>query len=146
MSDSCDLAPGFYHCQRDSLLFGPCVTRLPPLQLAPRLTLRPSVLSLMSSLFDSFFGFIFWGVAYFRMRKADGGGTLSIFLPPPTTAYREAVPKTPTGLILAATNVVIILIGIFFLTVGTYASVQSIIDGFRAGAVGGVFSCASNGL
>jgi hypothetical protein len=26
----------------------------------------------MSSLFDSFFGFIFWGVAYFRMRKADG--------------------------------------------------------------------------
>lgn len=26
----------------------------------------------MSSLFDSFFGFIFWGVAYFRMRRADG--------------------------------------------------------------------------
>lgn len=31
-----------------------------------------SLLSLMSSLFDSFFGFIFWGIAYFRMRKADG--------------------------------------------------------------------------
>lgn len=26
----------------------------------------------MSSLFDSFFGFIFWGVAYFRMRRVDG--------------------------------------------------------------------------
>lgn len=30
----------------------------------------------MSSLFDSFFGFIFWGVAYFRMRKADGSVAL----------------------------------------------------------------------
>jgi len=27
------------------------------------------LLSLMSSLFDSFFGFIFWGVAYLRMRR-----------------------------------------------------------------------------
>lgn len=31
------------------------------------------LLSLMSSLFDSFFGFIFWGTAYIRMRKADYG-------------------------------------------------------------------------
>ncbi|CZR70139.1 related to neutral amino acid permease [Phialocephala subalpina] len=31
------------------------------------------LLSLMSSLFDSFFGFIFWGVAYIRMRRVDGG-------------------------------------------------------------------------
>lgn len=31
------------------------------------------LLSLMSSLFDSFFGFIFWGVAYLRMRRADHG-------------------------------------------------------------------------
>ncbi|OAL54567.1 hypothetical protein IQ07DRAFT_640076 [Pyrenochaeta sp. DS3sAY3a] len=31
------------------------------------------LLSLMSSLFDSFFGFIFWGVAYMRMRKVDYG-------------------------------------------------------------------------
>lgn len=35
-----------------------------------------SLLSLMSSLFDSFFGFIFWGIAYFRMRKADGSVAL----------------------------------------------------------------------
>jgi hypothetical protein len=31
------------------------------------------LLSLVSSLFDSFFGFIFWGVAYIRMRRVDGG-------------------------------------------------------------------------
>ncbi|KAL2192388.1 amino-acid permease [Corynascus similis CBS 632.67] len=92
-----------------------------------------SLLSLMSSLFDSFFGFIFWGVAYFRMRRADG--TIAI--------VKE---HTTAGYLLGALNVVIILIGLFFLTVGTYASVESIILEFESGAVGSVFSCASNGL
>lgn len=32
------------------------------------------------------------------------------------------------------------------LIVGTYASVQGIIDQYEAGTVAGVFSCASNGL
>ncbi len=87
----------------------------------------------MSSLFDSFFGFIFWGVAYFRMRQADG---------------RIALVKnrTITGYLLGGLNILIILTGVFFLTVGTYASVQEIVDEFHAGTVGGVFSCASNGL
>ncbi len=87
----------------------------------------------MSSLFDSFFGFIFWGVAYFRMRKADG---------------RLALVKQGNfkAIFLAIVNAAIIIIGLFFLTAGTYASVQSIVDQFNAGAVGGVFSCASNGL
>lgn len=43
-------------------------------------------------------------------------------------------------------NVIIILIGVMFLTLGTYVSVQGIIDQFEAGAVSGVFSCESNGL
>jgi len=50
------------------------------------------------------------------------------------------------GYLLGALNVVIILVGVFFLTVGTYASVESIILEFESGLVGGVFSCASNGL
>lgn len=87
----------------------------------------------MSSLFDSFFGFIFWGVAYLRMRKVDGG----------LDFVKE---RSVTGILLAALNVVIIVIGLFFLTAGTYASVQSIVDAFDAGQVGGVFTCASNGL
>ncbi len=86
----------------------------------------------MSSLFDSFFGFIFWGVAYFRMRRADGGV--------------QWLERTPTGIFLAALNLFIILTGVFFLTAGTYASVQSIVDAFTAGEVGGVFTCVSNGL
>lgn len=91
------------------------------------------LLSLMSSLFDSFFGFIFWGVAYLRMRKVDGGLDL----------LKE---RNVVGILLAALNIFIILVGFFFLTAGTYASVQSIVDAFNSGAVGGVFTCASNGL
>ena len=87
----------------------------------------------MSSLFDSFFGFIFWGVAYFRMRKADGSLVL----------LKE---NNISGLVSAAINVFVILTGFFFLTAGTYVSVQSIIDEFESGLVGSVFTCASNGL
>jgi len=87
----------------------------------------------MSSLFDSFFGFIFWGVAYFRMRKADGNLSL-------------LHNQTVGGYILGAFNVFIILVGIFFLTLGTYASVEGIIEAFEAGNVGSVFACASEGL
>ncbi|KAK4446828.1 amino-acid permease [Podospora aff. communis PSN243] len=91
------------------------------------------LLSLMSSLFDSFFGFIFWGVAYFRMRKADG--RLSLLH-----------KQTASGYILAAFNIFIILVGVFFLTVGTYASVEGIVEAFEAGDVGSSFACKSEGL
>ena len=67
------------------------------------------LLSLMSSLFDSFFGFIFWGTAYFRMRKADYG---------PGWIHRRGI-RGLSGFVL---NVIIILIGLFMLTAGTYVS------------------------
>lgn len=50
----------------------PVVTWILAFIIANVIPFFSSLLSLMSSLFDSFFGFIFWGVAYFRMRKADG--------------------------------------------------------------------------
>ncbi|KAK1995996.1 transmembrane amino acid transporter [Colletotrichum falcatum] len=92
-----------------------------------------SLLSLMSSLFDSFFGFIFWGVAYFRMKSADN---------------RAGLPRQSKMVDWASTslNVIIILTGLLFLTAGTYASVEGIIEEFRAGTVGKPFGCASNGL
>ncbi|KAF4120036.1 to neutral amino acid permease [Geosmithia morbida] len=91
-----------------------------------------SLLSVMSSLFDCWFGFIFWGVAYFRMRTADR-----------SVGRKETLIIDAFGMI---SNVFLIAIGIFFISVGTYASVQSIIDSFEAGEVPGVFSCASNGI
>lgn len=108
------------------------------------------LLSLMSSLFDSFFGFIFWGTAYMRMRKADYG---------PGWVTKRGI----RGLAGFSFNVVIILIGLYMLTAGTYvsvhpppvashtltlgqASVQSILDNYHAGVVEGVFTCKSNAL
>ena len=67
------------------------------------------LLSLMSSLFDSFFGFIFWGVAYFRMRTADYG---------PGWYTKRGI----RGLWGTFLNSLIILIGLFMLVAGTYVS------------------------
>ncbi|KAK5120912.1 hypothetical protein LTR85_005696 [Meristemomyces frigidus] len=91
------------------------------------------LLSLMSSLFDSFFGFIFWGVAYLRMRRAD---------------YGPGFYKTRgiRGWVGAIVNVLCIMIGLLFLSAGTYASVESIVQGYESASFGGPFSCASNGL
>ncbi|KAF2430532.1 hypothetical protein EJ08DRAFT_588882 [Tothia fuscella] len=91
------------------------------------------LLSLMSSLFDSFFGFIFWGVAYFRMRQADYGKDF----------WKTRGIRGYAGF---AFNIVICLIGVLFLTGGTYASVQSIVDGYKTAGFGGPFTCDSNGL
>ncbi len=91
------------------------------------------LLSLMSSLFDSFFGFIFWGVAYIRMRRVDGG-------------INWLHEQSLYGYMMLALNLFIISIGFFFLGAGTYVSVESIIESYAAGTVSGVFTCASNGI
>lgn len=90
------------------------------------------LLSLMSSLFDSFFGWLFWGLAYIRMRRVDHGKHF----------YKVRGWRGWFGFLM---NVFIIIVGFFFLTVGTYASVQSIIDDFHNG-LDGVFTCANNGF
>ncbi|KAK0307324.1 hypothetical protein LTR82_016042 [Friedmanniomyces endolithicus] len=91
------------------------------------------LLSLMSSLFDSFFGFIFWGVAYIRMRRADyGPGWWKV--------------NGVRSMAMAALNVACVLIGMLFLTAGTYASVESIKQGYASATFGGSFSCVSNGV
>jgi hypothetical protein len=91
------------------------------------------LLSLMSSLFDSFFGFIFWGVAYIRMRRVDGG-------------VNWLHEKSLYGYTMLALNIAIIIIGVLFLGAGTYTSVQSIIDSYDQGLVGGIFTCKNNGI
>lgn len=75
------------------------------------------LLSLMSSLFDSFFGFIFWGTAYMRMRRADfGPGWLS--------------KRGMRGIAGFTLNLILICIGLFMLTGGTYVSILN--DGKEA--------------
>ncbi|KAE8144125.1 transmembrane amino acid transporter protein-domain-containing protein [Aspergillus avenaceus] len=91
------------------------------------------LLSIMSSLFDSFFGFIFWGVAYLRMRREDYGPNF----------YKTRGVRGWLGFLL---NVALIFVGLFFLGPGTYASVKSVVLNYEAGTVGSAFSCADNGL
>ncbi|KAJ7491160.1 transmembrane amino acid transporter protein-domain-containing protein [Mycena latifolia] len=86
------------------------------------------MLSLMSSLFDGWFGFIYWGMAY-------------LILYPPATRW-----ATPWRSAETLVNYALILFGFFMLVAGTYVSIQSIIDSYNASAVGSVFSCASNAL
>ncbi|ORY77795.1 transmembrane amino acid transporter protein-domain-containing protein [Protomyces lactucae-debilis] len=86
------------------------------------------LLSVMSSLFDSFFGFIFWGVAYFHITP------------------RHRWFKGKRGWLEGLFNILIIAIGVFILVVGTWASVASIIRSYSSGAVGSPFSCADNGV
>lgn len=87
---------------------------------------------MISSLFNSWFGLIFWGIAFFRMRHAD--------------RKTGKVTGLVSDAMLQAVNHFIVGIGLFYLGAGTYASVQSILDSFAAGEVGGVFRCRSDGL
>ncbi|KAK3720387.1 hypothetical protein LTR37_003798 [Vermiconidia calcicola] len=91
------------------------------------------LLSLMSALFDSFFGWIYWGIAYIRMRRADYGPGF----------WKNRGWRGWCGIIL---NVFIIIFGFFNLVAGTYASVDAILVGYQVGGFGGPFSCQSNGL
>lgn len=67
------------------------------------------LLSIMSSLFDSFFGFIFWGVAYLRMQSED-------------EAAKPEKPRTMRGWIGWGVNIFLIGVGLLFLGPGTYVS------------------------
>ncbi|KAJ4178949.1 hypothetical protein NW767_014732 [Fusarium falciforme] len=86
----------------------------------------------MASLFNCWFGFIFWGLAYFRMRNVD--------------RRVGKARKSHLDYMSIVLNIALILIGFLYLTLGTYVSVQGIIDQFKEGNVSGVFSCRSNGL
>ncbi|KAM5545046.1 hypothetical protein V8D89_001157 [Ganoderma adspersum] len=86
------------------------------------------LLSLMCSLFDCWFGFIFWGLAY-------------LTLYPGKTRWAGPWRSAQTAL-----NYFIILVGAFILVGGTYASVQSIVDSYRKSAYGSAFTCVSNAL
>lgn len=84
------------------------------------------LLSLMSSLFDSFFGWIFWGVAYLRMRKADLGPQF----------YKKRGIRGWIGFIV---NIFIILVGLFFLGAGTYVSFPRVCFQHDTELIGGVY-------
>jgi len=86
------------------------------------------MLSLMSSLFDSWFGFIFWAMAYLTLYPG---------------ATKWAGPWRSAETLF---NYFLILVGVYVLIAGTYTSIQSIIDSYAAAEVGSAFTCVSNGI
>ncbi|PWN41759.1 hypothetical protein IE81DRAFT_324256 [Ceraceosorus guamensis] len=87
------------------------------------------LVSLMSALFDGFFGFIFWGKAYLSMNKGQLWKGQSI------------LRKAETIF-----NVFLIFAGLFVFGPGCYTSVQAIIDSYALGSVKSPFSCANNAV
>lgn len=100
------------------------------------------LLGLMSSLFDCFFGFIFWALAYFKLKKLyyykKTGETTSLL-----QLFREGNLLTKLEFIL---NVIIFALGWYILGPGLYATIQSIIWSYQESLYGRPFSCISNAL
>lgn len=65
-------------------------------------------LSMMSAAFDSFFGFIYWAVAYYHMNRGK-------FF------------SSPRKILLTCLNVVIFVFGFFMLGPGLYTAVDAIV-------------------
>lgn len=102
------------------------------------------LLSLMSSLFDCWFGFVFWGVAYFKLKKLsdikrngdDSNFTVWNF-------FKNGSIKTKIEIII---NISLVFIGFYILGPGLYSTIQSIIWSYQENAYGSAFTCVSNGL
>ncbi|GAA95855.1 uncharacterized protein L969DRAFT_88698 [Mixia osmundae IAM 14324] len=84
------------------------------------------LLSLLSSLFDSFFGFIFWAFAYKSLNKGN-------------------LWSSPARIATTVFYIFVLLTGLFMLTAGTYASAESIKASYSDGTVSSPFSCANTG-
>ncbi|KAJ5945138.1 hypothetical protein N7516_005306 [Penicillium verrucosum] len=80
-------------------------------------------LSLLSAAFDSFFGFIYFAIAYWQLNRG------SLFSGPGRTA-------------LTVLNVLILAVGLFLLGPGLYSAVEAIISDY-AGSITPAFTCAN---
>lgn len=80
-------------------------------------------LSLLSAAFDSFFGFIYFAVAFWQLNRG------SLF---------NGLGRTA----MTVLNIFIMIVGLFLLGPGLYAAVEAIIADY-AGAVTPAFTCAN---
>ncbi|GAA5836212.1 hypothetical protein JCM11251_007395 [Rhodosporidiobolus azoricus] len=85
------------------------------------------MLSLIACLFSSWFGYIMWAPAWYQLN-------------------RGRITRSTWTMIEAGLSLAIFVAGIFFFTVGTYVSVQSIINSYNNGAVKTPFTTANTGF
>ncbi|KAJ5649007.1 uncharacterized protein N7484_002730 [Penicillium longicatenatum] len=83
------------------------------------------LLSVISSLFVSGFTFYFPAIMWFMF-------------------IRQGSLFDPKNIVLGLINAIILIIGLIVLGAGTYASVVDIINSYKEGTVGGVFSCTAS--
>jgi hypothetical protein len=76
------------------------------------------ILRTVCSLFDSWFGYILWGLCFFQLYRRK------------PASERTLIDQVEVGL-----NVLMLIVGAFFLGAGTYASVQSIMNSYALGAI-----------
>ncbi|GAC99099.1 amino acid transporter [Pseudozyma hubeiensis SY62] len=88
-----------------------------------------TLLSLMSALFDCYFGYIFWAFAFFELHRGQ------------LWRGQSWIRRTET-----AFQFVLIATGLMVLGPGLYASVQSIIDNYNTGSIKAPFTCADNSV
>ncbi|SCU91882.1 LAMI_0E07734g1_1 [Lachancea mirantina] len=93
------------------------------------------LLSLMSSLFDCWFGFVFWGMAFFKIKRLELGNGKNFYR---NLSRVDKVHYFISWFLIAT--------GLYILGPGLYAVIKSIILNYESGAYGTVFSCTSNGL
>ncbi|KAI5480146.1 neutral amino acid permease [Pseudohyphozyma bogoriensis] len=85
------------------------------------------LLSLICSLFDSWFGFILWAAAWYELNRGK----------------RLASPYLIFENVL---SFLMFVTGAFFLVAGTYASVESIRHSYHTGAIKAPFQCTNTGF
>lgn len=90
------------------------------------------LLSLMSSLFDCWFGFVFWGVAFFRLKRHYNPDTSLVLL------FKAA---SVLGKIEFIANIILVFMGLYILGPGLYAVIKSIILSYQSGLYGLPFEC-----
>lgn len=83
-------------------------------------------LSLLGAAFDSFFGFIYWALAYWYL-------------------YRGSFWSSPLRSVNTVIHIFMMLCGLFLLGPGLYAAVEAIIADY-SGGTRPAFSCSSNGI
>ncbi|KAJ9098964.1 hypothetical protein QFC19_006188 [Naganishia cerealis] len=81
----------------------------------------------ISSLFDSWFGYILWAFCYFHLNRGK--------------SFSDKRHLAEWVL-----NIVMLVVGLFFFGAGTYASVQSIIISYGTGNIKTAFSCVNTGF
>jgi hypothetical protein len=104
----------------------------------------------VSALFASWFGYILWPIAYFRMSRGrslkDPKHASQVVLCIILFIAGKSHIHRPTHDTVTANSRSRCAAGVFLFTAGTYASIKSIRDNYAAGPIKRPFTCTNTGF